>query len=147
MKLPYSIIVISVTAILAACGDTSGYIQVLNDDNTPGNNVETIWVSKDCEDGWGDPDLAGLSVSNGQSAPKIEVDVKPIPEPPQDDIVDLSGTFNTRFNTYDVMVCFSSGFCADKRDIELSDGDTEIIDINDHAGELSPFAGNTRCNR
>lgn len=103
--------------LLSGCGNLfEGEIQLRNADPTPLNNIETIYISENCEDEWGNPDAAGLSIPPGGASKKFEFDV----------------------GTYDIRACFSvTGTCGERRNRDVRINDTNKINVTDDGKEES----------
>lgn len=139
------------TLALHGCGDfNQAYIAVGNDENTPGSNITTIWITNDCANGWGDIDAEGLDLAPGQFSPKIEIDIEPLRTHGAVGIVRL---FTDRrkilgvdmtYREVDVLACFSSGTCGEEKRISVSNGETEKVEVNDE-GKPSPSNGYRAC--
>lgn len=120
-------IVITLVPILYACSDEiEGHVVVTNVDTTPGNNIERIYISYDCTDGWGAPDASGLSIAEGQSSQPFRVEEKiaavPLPLPYDDHAFEIA---------VDVRACFTSGTCSEITYLYVEEDKVKVVYMDD----------------
>lgn len=105
--------------LVTACSDelATGDLVIENIDGGAGNNITDIYIARDCNDSWGNPDASSLSIPPGGTSQVFVLDTR----------------------VYDVLACFTSGTCGQVLDVEVHNYPQAVAQVQDDGIAATPL--------